>query len=189
MHPRDTLPAPTVEPSARPSRPSVLLPGTLGIGQAADAARDALCELLTMKADPEALAVWLAGPYRSATRFATRLRSSARRPEDASSILAAQRGCARVIDAASHGSEALVRVLPPVVHIRPAHDRFGGRGFVPLDVTGAPLLDRAVALALADYFTRPEEFLAHGYAPAAALLRRISSEMSAVDVSWEEPEP
>jgi hypothetical protein len=162
------------------SRPSLLLPGTVGIGQAADAARDALCALLTMKADPADLGPWLAGPYREATRFSATLQSGTRRREDAGSILAAQRRSARVVDAASRGSEALVRVLPSVVHIRPAHDRFGGRGFVAFDVAGAPLIDKAVALALADYFTRPEEFLAREHETAATLLRRISGEMCAV---------
>jgi len=160
------------------SRPSLLLPGTVGVGQAADAARDALCALLTMKADPADLEPWLAGPYRQATRFAASLQSGIQRREDAASIIAAQRRSARVVDAASRGSEALVRVLPPVVHIRPAHDRFGGRGFIAFDVAGAPLIDKAVALA--DYFTRPEEFLARDYESGAALLRRISGEVCAV---------
>jgi hypothetical protein len=172
-----TLPAPGV---ASASRPSLRLPGTVGIGQAVDAARDALCALLTMKTDPNDLGAWLSGPYREATRFATSLQSVERRPESASSILAAQRKSARVIDAASRGSESLVRELRPVIHIRPAHDLFGGRGFVPFDVAGASLVDKALALALADYFTRPEEFLAHEYATGAALLRRISGEMCAV---------
>jgi hypothetical protein len=164
------------------SRPSLLLPGTVGIGQAADAARDALCALLTMKADPGELGLWLAGPYRQATRFAVGLQSSLRRREDAGSIIAAQRRAARVVDAASHGSEALLKVLPPVVNIRSAHDRFGGRGFVAFDVAGSSLIDKAVALALADYFTRPEEFLARDYETPATLLRRISGVMCAVGV-------
>jgi hypothetical protein len=164
---------------AQLSRPSLLLPGTVGIGQAADAARDALCALLTMKADPGNLGQWLAGPYRQATRFAMGLQSGTRHHEDAGSIVAAQRRSARVVDAASRGSEALMKVLPAVVHIRPAHDLFGGRGFVAFEVAGAPLIDKAVALALADYFTRPEEFLARGYETAAMLLRRISGEMCA----------
>ncbi len=162
------------------SRPSLLLPGTVGIGQAADAARDALCALLTMKADPGDLGSWLAGPYRQATRFAAGLESSRRRREDVGSIIAAQRRSARVVDAASRGSEALMKVLPAVVHIRPAHDRFGGRGFVAFDVAGAPLIDKAVALALADYFTRPEEFLTCEYETPATHLRRISGVMCAV---------
>ena len=177
---RDTLPSPRVATSSAPSRPSLLLPGAVGIAQAVDAARHALCSLLMMRADPGDLGQWLVGPYREATRFAAGVRSSARRSESAGSILAAQRKSARVIDAASRGSEALVRELPQVVHIRPAHDRFGGRGFIPFDVAGAPLIDKAVALALADYFSRPEEFLAHEYATGARLLRRISGEMCAV---------
>ncbi len=183
---RSTLPggievrAPRLVPSVRPSRPSLLLPRTVGIGQAADAARQALCALLTMNPHPRALDEWIAGPYREATRFATRTRPEARPSEDEASIVDAQRRSARVIEAAGRGGEALVRILPAIVHIRPAHDRFGGRGFVPLDVAGASLADKACALALADYFTRPDEFLEHDYANAAGPLRRISSEMCAV---------
>jgi len=172
-------------PSVHLLRSSLQLPGSVGIAQAVDAARDALCALLTMRPDPHELRRWLAGPYREATRFATKKAAAARRAEDEGSILAAQRRSARVIEVAGRGSEALLRVIPAVVHIRPAHDRFGGRGFVPLDVSGLPLVDKAMALALADYFTRPDEFLAHGYATAATPLRRISSEMCAIAVAPE----
>ena len=142
-----------------------------------------------MKPDPRELGQWLVGPYRHATRFATKTAPAARRTEDEASIVEAQRRSARVIDAAGRGSEALVRVLPAVIHIRPAHDRFGGRGFVPLDVAGALLVDKAMALALADYFTRPDEFLAHEFAAAAAPLRRISSEMCKVAAAPEKRKP
>jgi len=182
-------PTPRVPPSPLQSRPSLALPGSIGIGQAVNAARHALCALLTMKPNPGELGSWLAGPYREATRFAKIIPSIARSPEDAASMLAAQRKAARVIDTASHGSDALVRELPPVVHIRPAHDRFGGRGFVPFEVVGAPLVDKAMALALADYFTRPEEFLAHEYAPGVRLLRRISGELCAVGAADEGETP
>jgi hypothetical protein len=180
---RDTLPAPGNPRSAPASRPSLLLPGMVGIGQAADAARHALCTFLTMPVDPTDLEQWFAGAYREATRFATNVLSVARRREDSSSILAAQRKAARIIHAASRGSDALVGELPTVVHIRPAHDRFGGRGFVPFDVPGTALLGKAVALALADYFTRPDEFLSDEYAGAAAVLRRISGEICTVALS------
>ena len=176
---RDTLPAPGVTPSSTRVRASLLLPGTVSIVQAADASRQALCAFLTMAADPDALASWLAASYREATRFAASVPSAARPAEHAPTILAAQRRTARVVEAASRGAEALLGELPPVVHVRPAHDRFGGRGFVPFDVAGAPLVDKAIALALADYFTRPEEFLAHDIATGARQLRRISGEMCA----------
>jgi hypothetical protein len=179
---RDTLPAPGVAPSTARLRASLLLPGPVWIAQAVDASRQALCAFLTMEADPSALGPWVLGPYREATRFATSTPSVAGRPEGAATILAAQRKSARVIEAASRGTEALVSELPPVVHIRPAHDRFGGRGFVPFDAAGTPLVVKVVALALADYFTRPEEFLAHEYATGARLLRRISGEMCAMAV-------
>jgi hypothetical protein len=166
--------------SARLARPSLLLPGTVGIAQALDTARHALCALLTMDPDPTGLQQWLVGPYREATQFGTKPQPVAMRSENAESILSAQRKTARLIEIAARGGEALVKILPAVVHIRAAHDRFGGKGFVPLDVPGAPLVDKAIALALADYFTRPDEFLAHDYSTAATPLRRISSEMCAV---------
>ena len=136
-----------------------------------------------MPTDPADLEHWFAGPYREATRFATSVLSVVRRREDAGSILAAQRKAARVIHAASRGSDALMSELPAVVHIRPAHDRFGGRGFVPFDVPGTSLVGKAVALALADYFTRPDEFLSDEYAGAATALRRISGEICTVAVT------
>jgi hypothetical protein len=180
---RDTLPAPGNAQSEPAPRPSLLLPKMVGISQAADAARHALCALLTMPTHPTDLEQWFAGPYREATRFTTGVLSVARRREDSSSILAAQRKAARVIYAASRGSDALVGELPAVVHIRPAHDRFGGRGFVPFDVPGNGLVGKAVALALADYFTRPDEFLSGEYEGAAAVLRRISGEICKVALS------
>jgi hypothetical protein len=154
-----------------------------------DAARAALCALLVMKPDLNDLDQWLLGPYREASRFATKTQPGKRRMEEVASILEAQRQAARVIEAAGRGGEALVRVLPAIVHIRPAHDRFGGRGFIPLDVAYAPLVDKAVALALADYFTRPDEFLAHEFATRAAPLWRISSEMCAMPAAAKERKP
>ena len=171
----------------RQSRPSLLLPGAVGITQAANLARDALCALLTMKPDAHALDRWLIGPYRQATQFARKTPPVVGQSEDETSILQAQRRAAHVIEAACHGAEALVKLLPAVVHIRRAHDRFGGRGFVPLDVAGAPLVDKALALALADFFTRPDEFLEHEFVAASAPLRRISSEMCATVASPEDP--
>jgi len=153
-------------------RPSLLLPGNVGIAHAVDAARFALCEFLRMDANPNQLERWLFGPYREATRFGPRMKSSSGELKPA--ILEAQRKTARLIEQAGVGGDALVRVLPAVVHIRPAHDCFGGRGMIPFDEPG-PLLDKTVALALADYLTRPDDFLAHDYATAASPLRRISS--------------
>jgi len=157
-------------------RTSILLPGTVGISQAADAARHALCTFLSLDATaPRALGQWLARPYREATRFGANTRSVALASEIAPVIVEAQRTMAQVIEAAAGGAEALVEFLPAIVHVRPAHDRFGGRGFVPFEVPHASLVERTIALALADYLTRPDDFLGHGFAAAASPLRRISS--------------
>jgi hypothetical protein len=162
------------------SRHSLLLPQTIGIGEAADVARRALCLFLRMPPDPHELEAWFMGAYREATRFGPRATTSALPTERAPEILVAQRSTARVIEAAAGGSEALVKILPDVVHILPAHDHFGGRGLVPFEVHGA-LIDKTIALAMADYLTRPDDFLAQGYPTGASPLRRISSMMCAVE--------
>jgi hypothetical protein len=56
-------------------------------------------------------------------------------------------------------------------------------------VAGARLVDKAMGLALADYFTRPDEFLAQEFATRAAPLRRISSEMCAMPAAAKERKP
>jgi hypothetical protein len=167
----------SAEARQRHRQPSVPLPAAVGIAQALDASRVALCALLVLRPEPLDLKDWLAGPYYQAARFAGKLSSIGGCQGDPSDIVDAQKRTARIIEVAGRGGDALVKLLPAVVHIRPAHDRFGGRGFVPLDVRGAPLFDRALSLALADYFTRPDDFLAHDYPTSAAALRRLSREL------------
>lgn len=159
---------------------SLLLPGTTGIAQAVDEARRALCAFLELDAEPRALAAWLEHPYREATRFCPAGRAFVRTDAIVPTIVDAQRSVARLIEAAAQGGDALARRLPAVVRIRAAHDRFGGKGFVPFDAPGSRLVDRAVALVLADYLTRPDDFLAHGYPTAASHLLRISGSMGSV---------
>ncbi len=159
---------------AMSSRPSLLLPGTVGISQALDEARHALCSLLKMEPDPRHLERWLIGAYHDATSFCPRSAAALPTTETPQTILEAQRNTARIIQAAAEGAEALVELLPPIVSARAAHDRFGGRGFVPFDALGSSLFDKAVALVMADYLTRPDDFLAHGFSTSAAPLRRIS---------------
>jgi hypothetical protein len=158
----------------------------VGIAQALDACRQAVCALLVLPPEPDQVTQWLAGPYHEATRFAGKARSIVRRtvppPEaaaEAADVVDAQRRTARLIEAAGRGGDALVRLLPAVVLIRPAHDGFGGRGVVPFDAPRATLVDRALSLALADYLTRPEDFLAQDYPTSAASLRRLSQQLCA----------
>ena len=44
------------------------------------------------------------------------------------------------------------------MHVRPAHDVYGNHGFVPLDQARMRLPDRVLALLVADYLTRPDDF-------------------------------
>ena len=161
-------------------RPSLLLPQTIGIAETADVVRRALSLFLRMPPDPHELETWFLGPYREATRFAPKPATVVLPTELGPDILEAQRKTARIIDAAGRGSDSLVGLLPEVVHVRPAHDHFGGRGLIPFDVPGAALVDKTIALAMADYLTRPDDFLAQEYSTGASPLRRISSMMCAV---------
>ena len=62
------------------------------------------------------------------------------------------------LEAAQHGVDDLVELLPPVVQVEPAHDLYGSRGFIPIDGARMRLVDRVLALLVADYLTRPGDF-------------------------------
>ena len=49
-----------------------------------------------------------------------------------------------------------------------ARDIYGASGFIPIDARRGRLADRVLALLLADYLTRPDDFLAR---PPAASTR------------------
>jgi len=61
--------------------------------------------------------------------------------------------------AGRRGIDELVALLPPIVHVEPAHDTLGNRGFVPIDGPNMLLVDRVLALLVADYLTRPNDYL------------------------------
>lgn len=146
------------------ARPSILLPGAVRITHAVDAARYALWVFLRMDAQPRALEQWLARPYREAMRFGASTRALSLGTEETDvSILEAQRATVGVIEAAASGARTLTDLLPSRVHVVRAQDRDGGRGFLPIDVPGASLFDKVLALALADYLTRPADFLTYRY--------------------------
>jgi hypothetical protein len=135
---------------------SIALPSNVTLTSVADAARRAVVKFLVLEPSKPALAQWLDGPYAEATRFAPR------RLVDAIDAIVASaqqevRAAARMA-ANARQTEELVRSLPPIVHIVPAHDASGASGFIPVDAQGGRLADRVVALVLADYLTRPRDF-------------------------------
>ena len=155
---------------------SIALSPPVTLTQVADRSRDAVRAFLGLTPSKTALADWLRGPYYEATRFGPRrlVTSSA---EDARSELAgisaivasAQDEVRAAVRGAMEARSAadLVRRLPPVVHVVRAHDTSGSCGFIPIDARGGRLADRVVALVLADYLTRPADFVANRILPDA----------------------
>ena len=60
--------------------------------------------------------------------------------------------------ALSPGAEGLARSLPEVLKLAEVIDSQGATGFAAVDVPCC-LADRALALIVAEYLTRPEEFI------------------------------
>lgn len=152
-------------------RPSIRLPEGTVVTDVADGAREAIESFLALEpGDKLALSRWLIGPYRRATRFAPRRLnptspSSAHGPATPLSVREivahVQEELGAAIDAASEpGAERLLARLPESIDVVPVHDAFGGRGFAPMDVAHVRLLERVTALLMADYLTRPDEFVA-----------------------------
>lgn len=153
-------------------RPSLALRGGLDLAQAVDVSRVAVRSFLALTPDKRALSAWLLGPYQDATAFAPRRHSHSIPPRSASEPPAPLQGVEEVVSAAKRavreaitaalgpeGSEGLIRLLPPVVHVTAAHDVYGSRGFVPMDVARTKLTDRVLSLVVADYLTRPDDFV------------------------------
>jgi len=121
-----------------------------------------------MAADELSLSQWLAGPYREATCFGPpRARSQHPHPtpsltplpsvEDA--VKNAKTAIVAALGAAQHGIDELVALLPPIVHVEPAHDALGNHGFIPIDRANMHLADRVLALLVADCLSRPHDYL------------------------------
>ncbi len=147
---------------------SVALPTQVTLEQVVDAARDAVRAFVELRTSRVALSTWLHGPYQDATRFGPRRMVTSLVPESGAQqidviIANAQQEVRSFVTTArrSQSTDALLRKLPRVVHIVPAHDATGAHGFIPIDAQGGPLVDRVIALALADYLTRPADFVAH----------------------------
>jgi len=148
---------------------SIALPSPVSLSHVADRSREAVRAFLGLEPAKSALADWLRGPYHDATRFGPRrlvTPSTDGAGLDLGGTAAILRGAQLEVRAAVRGAmaaqsaEELVRSLPPVVHIARAHDASGACGFIPLDARGGRLADRVVSLVLADYLTRPADFLA-----------------------------
>jgi len=159
-------------------RPSLALSGGIDVSHAAEVSRLAVRAFLAMSPDKRALSAWLLGPYQDATAFAPRRHASAPHRGDSASdssppsgplhgveelVAGAKRAVREAVHAAlgPEGSEELIRLLPPVVHVTAAHDVYGGHGFVPMDVARTKLTDRVLSLVVADYLTRPDDFALH----------------------------
>lgn len=149
-------------------RPSIKLPAGRTVLDVADASRVALEQFLALDPlDKLALSQWLIGPYRRATSDAPKRVHRAGSGEFqqvaqlASIVSNAQVILDQAIAAASTpGAEGLLALLPPTVDVVPVHDAYGARGFAPMDVTHAKLAVRLLSLLLADYLTRPDDYVA-----------------------------
>ena len=167
-------------------RPSLELPRGRTVLDVADASRVAIDAFLAIDPnDKGALSQWLIGPYRRAVAFAPkRLFSrggggSVTQLALASVVSDAQALLERAIEGASQpGAEALLELVPRVVDVIPVHDAHGGHGFAPQDVAHAKLASRVLVLLLADYLTRPDEYV--GDTPNPPIKRRPSTRMLAL---------
>jgi hypothetical protein len=150
--------------------PSIALPGHVAMEEVVEASRRAVQAFLAMDPDKPSLAAWLLGPYHEATSFLPRRNGRLHSAEAAGAhhttpaniqdlVSMTQTVIVAALDAARRGVDDLVELLPPVVQVRPAHDVYGDHGFVPLDQEHLRLVDRVLALVVADYLTRPEDFL------------------------------
>ena len=155
--------------------PSLPLPRGTTVLEVADASRTALEEFLELDPnDKFALSNWLIGSYRQATSYGPRrLRPSAHRSGEVAAIpLSMVVSHAQAITraalqaAAKPGADGLLPLMPEVVDVIPIHDAFGGHGFAACDHPHAKLDARVLSLLLADYLTRPDEYVdAGGQAP------------------------
>jgi hypothetical protein len=150
--------------------PSVALQGRIVMQEAADASRRAVRAFLALEPDKVSLSDWLVGPYREATCFGPRRirRAHPQAPpglhhttptniEDL--VTMAKTVVVAALAAAQRGIDDFVELLPPVVQVVPAHDEYGNHGFIPIDGARGRLVDRVLALVVADYLTRPNDFL------------------------------
>ncbi len=134
----------------------------------ADASREAVERFLLLAPTKLELACWLRGPYRRATSFVPHsLRSLTSNeqplpPREVADVIHHAQCAARhsMAAALSPGAEGLARSLPEVLKLAEVIDVQGDVGYAPVDVPCC-LADRVLALIVAEYLTRPEEFIAN----------------------------
>ncbi|HEY1954679.1 MAG TPA: hypothetical protein VGH28_03690 [Polyangiaceae bacterium] len=144
-----------------------LRPG-LSVLDVADASREAVERFLLLAPTKLELALWLRGAYRRATSFVPHsLRSLTSEeqplpPRDVADLIHHAQCAARQAMAAalSPGAEGLARSLPDVLKLAEVVDGHGLIGYAPVDMPCC-LADRVLALIVAEYLTRPEEFIAN----------------------------
>lgn len=148
-------------------RPPHHLPPDVSVREIADAAREALDAFLALSAvDAHGLLDWFKGPYRRAVTLAhvpmggwvpgehgTTLPVALVVRDAQQTVIEAMRA------AAVPGAEGLVSMLPSTVDVVPVQDADGLQGFAPLDRAHAHLATRVLSLLLADYLTRPDEYV------------------------------
>lgn len=150
----------------------------VSLNDVADATRDAIVGFLELAPTKADLTQWLRGPYRRATSFVPHVMRSLATVEQplaahelADVIHHAQCAARQAIAATlSPSAEGLARTLPPVLKLAEIADHHGNAGFAAVDVPCC-LADRVLALIVAEYLTRPEEFVEAAevlYAPGAA---------------------
>jgi len=136
------------------------------VTEVADASRAAVERFFLLAPTKAELACWLRGPYRRATSFVPHSLRSLTPPEqplaprDVADVIHHAQCAARQAMAAalSPGAEGLARSLPEVLKLAEVVDGDGLVGYAAVDVPCC-LADRVLALIVAEYLTRPEEFV------------------------------
>jgi hypothetical protein len=149
----------------------------------ADASREAVERFLALAPTRADLVGWLRGVYRRATAFVPQsLRSLSMQEqglgdEEVADVVHHAQCAARQAIAAAvcPGAEGIARSLPEVLHLAEVGDLYGGSGFAAVDSAGACLADRVLALIVAEYLTRPDEFI-----DSAVLMKPLRAASSGV---------
>ncbi len=139
----------------------VKLPHDATVGGASHACRRAIDEFASLRPTRPALEGWLESSYRRALveggdhwPTTSNLTTDLER-----TILDAQARLAQLQREARNPGVEFVSEFPTRVDIARIRDEQGNLGFAPIDARGATLAARVLSLFLADYLTRPEQYL------------------------------
>lgn len=135
------------------------LPPSFTVNDLADGAQRALEEFLLLSGDKRGLVEWLNGSYLAATSLGLPTTRTHRIDGfvNASAVARAQRTIVAMIESLRGGTVAAP--LPEHVQIARVVDANGAVGWAPVDAIGLPLLERAMALVLSVFLTRPASFM------------------------------